>query len=234
MSLRKAAIAGLTEWKPERVWTRPMFTMEAMAELARELLDDTGIEKGEVDGLVIGGAMDSPMFAPSAVAEYLGVRSHFNEVVDLGGATAAGMIWRAAAAVQLGLCDVVLVLVPSVPPPPPPAGGGMGSKMVMPAYLGGDAWGSPQGQFEIPAGLVAATPSFAMAAQRYMAKYGLREETLAKIAVHERHNAQANPLAMFRGKPIDVQDVMESRRVADPIKLLEIVMPCTEGVKGFT
>jgi len=229
MSLRTAAIAGLTEWKPERVWTRPMFTMEAMAQLASELLDDTGIDKEEVDGLVIGGAMDSPMFAPSAVAEYLGVRSNFNEVVDLGGATAAGMIWRAAAAVQLGLCDVVLVLVPSVPPPPPPAGGGMGSKMVMPAYLGGDAWGSPQGQFEIPAGLVAATPSFAMVAQRYMAKYGLREETLAKIAVQERHNAQANPLAMFCGKPIDIQDVMESRRVADPIKLLEIVMPCFGG-----
>ena len=229
MSLRTAAIAGLTEWKPERIWTRPMFSMEAMAQLAHELLADTGIEKGEVDGLVIGGAMESPMFAPSAVAEYLGVRSSFNEVVDLGGATAAGMIWRAAAAVQLGVCDVALVLVPSVPPPAPPQGGGLGSKMVMPAYHGGDAWGSPQGQFEIPAGLVAATPSFAMVAQRYMATYGLREETLARIAVQERHNAQANPLAMFRGKPIDVQDVMESRMVADPLKLLEIVMPCFGG-----
>ena len=56
----------------------------------------------------------------------------------------------------------------------------------MPIYLGGDAWGSPQGAFEIPAGLVAATPSFAMVAERYMARYDLREETLAKIAVDER------------------------------------------------
>ena len=92
MKLEPAAIAGITEWKPERVWTRPMFGMEAMAQLARELLDDTGIEKDEVDGLVIGGTMESPMFAPSAVAEYLNVRSNFNEVVDLGGATSAGMI----------------------------------------------------------------------------------------------------------------------------------------------
>ena len=53
--------------------------------------------------------------------------------------------------------------------------------MVMPAYLGGDSWGSPQGQFEIPAGLVAATPSFAMVASRYMATYGTSEETLAKV-----------------------------------------------------
>jgi acetyl-CoA acetyltransferase len=229
VNLAPAAIAGLTEWKPERVWTEPMFGMEAMAKLTRELLDDTGIEKDEIDGIVIGGTMESPMFAPSAVAEYLSVRSNFNEVVDLGGATSAGMIWRAAAAVQLGLCECVLVLCPSVPPPPPPDGGGLGSKMVMPAYLGGDAWGSPQGQFEIPAGLVAATPSFAMVASRYMATYGVSEETLAKVAVHARDNAQGNPDAMFFGKPIDVQDVMESRRVADPLKLLEIVMPCFGG-----
>ena len=206
-----------------------MFGMEAMSQLTRELLDDTGIEKGEIDGLVIQGTMESPMFAPSAVAEYLRIQSNFNEVVDLGGATAAGMIWRAAAAVQLGLCECVLVLVPSVPPPPQPQGGGMGNKMVMPAYLGGDAWGSPQGQFEIPAGLVAATPSFAMVASRYMDRFGVTEETLAKVAVDERFNAQANPDAMFFGKPIDVQDVMESRYIADPLKLLEIVMPCFGG-----
>jgi len=227
--LAPAAIAGLTEWKPERVWSRPMFNMEAMALLTKELLEDTGIEKGEVDGIVTGGVMESPMFGPSAVAEYLGIKSNFNEVVDLGGATAAGMIWRAAAAVQLGMCECVLVLVPSVPPPMPPSGGGMGNKMVMPAYLGGDSWGSPQGQFEIPAGLVAATPSFAMVASRYMAEYGVSEETLAKVAVQERHNAQANPDAMFYGKPIDVQDVMESRRIADPLKLLEVVLPCFGG-----
>jgi acetyl-CoA C-acetyltransferase len=233
MGKRSAAIVGLTEWKPARVWDEPMFGTEASARLAAEVLADCGIEKGEVDGLVMSGLRESPMFAPSALAEYLGVRSNFNELVDLGGATPAGMVWRAAAAIEVGACETVLVLCPSVPAPRPSATGGTGNaaegRMRMPAYIGGDAWGSPQGQFEIPAGLVAATPSFAMIANRYQAIHGVKPETLAKVAVDERYNAQANPDAIFYGKPITIADVLASRMVADPLKLLEIVMPCFGG-----
>jgi len=204
-----------------------MFGLEACAELAAEALADAGIDKREVDGLVLGHIPESPMFGPSAAAEYLAVRANFAETVDLGGASACGMIWRAAAAIELGVCETVLVLCPMVPAPPPD--GPQAGAMKMPIYLGGDAWGSPQGQFEIPAGLVAATPSFAMVAQRYMDRYGLREETLAKIAVEARVNAQANPKAIFYGKPITIDDVMRSPRICDPLKLLEIVMPCFGG-----
>ena len=225
MGKRAAAIAGLTEWKPARVWDEPLFNMEAMARLASELVADAGLAKEEIDGLVIAGTQESPMLAPSAVAEYLGVRSRFNERVDIGGATPAGMVWRAAAAIEVGVCESVLVLCPGTPQPLEDTGATRG-KMVMPPYLFGETWGSPQGQFEIPAGLVAATPSYAMIARRYMDTYELDEETLAKIAVHERHNAQANPDAIFYGKPITVDDVMASRVVADPLKLLEVVMPC--------
>ena len=227
MGRRAAAIAGLAEWAPKRVWDRPMFGLEACAELAADALADAGIDKREVDGLVVGHIPESPMFGPSAAAEYLAVRANFAETVDLGGATACGMIWRAAAAIELGVCETALVLCPMVPPPPPD--GADSRKMSMPIYLGGDVWGSPQGQFEIPAGLVAATPSFAMVAQRYMDRYGLREETLAKIAVEARVNAQANPKAIFHGKPITLEDVMRSPRICDPLKLLEIVMPCFGG-----
>jgi acetyl-CoA acetyltransferase len=227
MAKQHAAIVGLAEWKPERVWPRPMFSLEACAELAALALADAGIDKREVDGLCMGGIYESPMFAPSAAAEYLGIRANFAELVDLGGATPAGMLWRAAAAIEVGACETVLVLCPSVMPPRPD--GAKRGKMPFPIYLGGDAWGSPQGAFEIPEGLVAATPSYAMVAQRYMARYGLREETLAKIAVDERYNAQFNPDAIFHGKPITLEDVMQSRRVCDPLKLLEIVMPCFGG-----
>jgi acetyl-CoA acetyltransferase len=220
-----------------------MFALEACAELAAAALADAGIDKREVDGLVVGHIPESPLFGPSAAAEYLALRANFAETVDLGGATACGMIWRAAAAIELGVCETVLVLCPMVPPPPPPEPVGKPAgaqraegerrnepgKMSMPIYLGGDAWGSPQGQFEIPAGLVAATPSFAMIAQRYMDRYGLSEETLAKIAVQARVNAQANPKAIFHGKPITLEDVMRSPRICDPLKLLEIVMPCFGG-----
>ena len=73
MGKRHAALVGFTEWAPQRVWDRPMFGMEACAALAAEALEDAGIEKGAVDGLVSGGLQDSPMFSPLALAEYLGI-----------------------------------------------------------------------------------------------------------------------------------------------------------------
>ncbi len=227
MGKQAAAVVGLAEWAPARRWERPMFALEACAELTREVLEDAGLEKESVDGILIPPLRESPMFAPSAVAEYLGIRSNFNEVVDLGGATPAGMVWRAAAAIEVGACETALVLCPSVPAPRP--AGGSPSVMRMPAYLGGDAWGSPQGQFEIPSGLVAATPSFALIASRYLAHYAVKPETLAKIAVQQRENALANPIAIFRDQPITIDDVLRSKLVCDPLRLLEIVMPCFGG-----
>ena len=188
MPKRSAALVGYTEWAPQRNWPRPMFGTEAAAELAASTLMDAGIEKDEVDGLVIGGLQESPLFAPLAMAEYLGIHSHFNEVVDIGGATSAAMVVRAAMAIEVGLAKTVLILAPSVPPPPEE--GGAAAKMMLPFYLMGDSWGSPQSQYDIPYGLVAATPSFAMVASRYMAEYGVAPETLAKVVVDQRYNAQ--------------------------------------------
>jgi len=105
MPKRAAVMVGYTEWAPERNWSRPMFGMEAAAELAFEALADAGVEKDEVDGLVFGGLQESPLFAPLAMAEYLGIQGHFGEVVDLGGATSAAMIVRAAMAIEVGLAD---------------------------------------------------------------------------------------------------------------------------------
>ena len=200
-----------------------------MAQLAAEVLADVGLEKDAVDGLVIaaGNVPESPVFAPAAVSEHLGITASFNEIVDLGGASPAGMVWRAAAAIELGICNTALVLCPCVPPPDQPDLAGADALTLL--YTGGDNWGSAQSQFDIPAGCVAAVPSYALAAQRYRAQYGLDEEVLAKVAVQQRDNAQYNPDAIFCGKPISVAEVMQSKTIADPIKLLEIVMPCAGG-----
>ena len=85
MPKRSATIVGLSEWTPQRVWDEPMFSLEAHARLAAEVLEDAGIDKAEVDGFVIPGVYESPMFGPSAAAEYLGIHTNFAETVDLGG-----------------------------------------------------------------------------------------------------------------------------------------------------
>ena len=47
--------------------------------------------------------------------------------------------------------------------------------------------------------------------------------------MQERENALKNPKAVFRDKPITIEDVLASPMVCDPIHLLEMVMPCFGG-----
>jgi len=168
------------------------------------------------------------MFAPATLAEYLGLPVNFGERVDLGGATSAGMVWRAAVAVELGLCDAVLAVVPGsavLPtstrhPPSPPSWFGASS----------NKYGSPQAEFEIPYGNVGQNGPYAQIAQRYAALFGYDATALAKIAVDQRTNACAHPGAVFHGKPITVDDVLASPMIAEPIHMLETVMRVQGGV----
>ena len=77
----------------------------------------------------------------------------------------------------------------------------------------------------MPFGNVGANVGYAMIAKRYLHEHEATPEQLAKIAVHQRDNACRNPDAWFYGQPITVDDVLNSPMVADPLHLLEIVMP---------
>ena len=70
---------------------------------------------------------------------------------------------------------------------------------------------------------------YAMIAQRYGAEFGYDPRAIAKIAVDQRTNVLANPDAIFHDQPITIDDVLDSRMIADPLHLLEIVMPCVGG-----
>jgi acetyl-CoA C-acetyltransferase len=223
----EAAIVGFVELAPERKPIRPArFSLEQWAMLAREALDDAGIPAEDVDGMVTGRIAETNILAPATLAEYLGIPMNFGEFVDLGGATAAGMIWRAAMAVELGLCDVVLAIVPgSVIYPPssrrPPRDWGYGASS--------NTFGSPQAEFEIPYGNLGQNAPYAQIARRYAHEFGYDERAVAKIAVDQRTNACAMPDAVFHGQPISVDDVLASPMIADPLHKLEIVMPCQGG-----
>jgi acetyl-CoA acetyltransferase len=227
MSDRRAAIVGQFEWPTVRKWDEPMFMLEAYSRLANAALADAGMELSEVDGLLVGGVPESRMFGPSAVAEYLGVPANFAETVDLGGASGAGQLWRAVTAIEAGVCDTCVCMLATVPAPRDPDFD-LGQAM-RGAYIGADAWGAPHGQFDIPYGLVNPNAHFAMVAQRYMYEYDVKPESLAKIAVQERYNAQFNDKAVFQGQPISVEDVLNSPLIVDPLRMLEIVMPCQGG-----
>jgi acetyl-CoA C-acetyltransferase len=61
----------------------------------------------------------------------------------------------------------------------------------------------------------------ALAAQRYMHRYGTTEEQFARVVVRGRGNAMRNPNAHLKGH-ITVDDVLNSPRVSWPYKLFDI------------
>ena len=234
MGLRgEAAIVGFVELAPERKPTRPpMFTLEQWARLAKSAIDDAGLHPRSVNGLVTSGIAESSIFVPATLSEYLGLPINFGEVVDLGGATSAGMVWRAAAAIELGLCDAVVCIAPGLQ-----FSGGQevpqSKKRPVPprSYFGSSSgkFGSPQAEFEIPYGNLGQNAPYAQIARRYASVYGYDERATAKISADQRTNACATPDAIFYGQPITVDDVLASPMVADPLHKLEMVMPCSGG-----
>ena len=120
MSLRGvAAVVGFAERAPQR-FTEDETNLDLLSGVAVEAMADAGFARSEVDGLLVHPIGGLPGFVPATVAEFIGLRPRFAELVDLGGATGAGMIWRAAAAIGAGMCTTCLCLTGTRRRPRPP------------------------------------------------------------------------------------------------------------------
>jgi acetyl-CoA acetyltransferase len=230
MGLRgEAALVGYAQRKPSRHFTGvPLLTLEQWSNLAADALADAGIDPREVDGICVGSDVaEAPMFSPATVAEYCGWSVNFAERLDLGGAAAVGMVWRAAAAIELGLCNVVVCATVSAPRPQPPVPPPDDRREIFGASS--NVWGSPQAEFDVPYGNMGQNCGYGMYAQHYHDTFGWDQRSRAKIASDQRVSACANPDAVFFGKPLTPDDVLASRMIAEPLHMLEIVMPVTGG-----
>lgn len=213
MNAVPVAIAGIAELPPVRR-TKGATTLGMIADVSAEAVQDAGLDPGAVDGLLVGPQVgETPQHVPATVAEYLGLAPTMSNVVDLGGASGAGMAWRAAAAIAAGMCDTVLCVLANTREPDPPRSPNR----------------NPIREFDVPFGASGANPSYALIARRHMATYGTTSEQLAHAVVAERDNAQHNPAAIFHGQPLTIDDVLSSPVVVDPLHLYEIVMPCAGG-----
>ncbi|MGH2669820.1 MAG: thiolase family protein, partial [bacterium] len=156
---------------------------------------------------------------PSILGEYLNIHPRYGNVVDLGGASACGMVWRAAAAIESRLCRAVLCVT----------GEAADVETFYAPRARRPTQQLPYREFEAPYGPMGVNSGYALIAMRHMHEYGTTGRQLAKIAVDQRTNACANPDALYYGKSITIDDVLNSPLVVDPLHLLEIVRPCTGG-----
>ncbi|MGR9048652.1 thiolase family protein [Halobacillus faecis] len=210
----QGAIIGIGELKPVR-YSEGKTTLSSIVESVRLAIQDAGISKDDIDGLLVGPQVgETPQHVPATVSEYLGIEPNMSNTVDLGGATGPGMIWRAAAAIQAGMCETVVCVLANK--------NEKGETLRSPNR-------NPIREFDVPFGASGANTSYALLKRQHMEEYGSTQEDFARIAYWHRKNAQLNPDAIFYDKPVEVEDILASPMIADPLHLLEIVMPVAGG-----
>ena len=183
--------------------------MELGVEAALAAIADAGLRKSDIDGLVTCNAMAQPMmYHAEATAEYLQIFPRYCIAAGAGGGTTFSIIHHAASAIATGMADIVVVAMAD----------SMRSGLTRDqAMLVQAATGHPE--FEQPYGPT--VPAYyALIAQAHMAEFGTTQEQFAGIAVACREHAARNPAAQMR-ELITIEDVLESRMIADPLHLLD-------------
>lgn len=190
---------------------------EFAAEVMEQLLDRTGIRHTDIDGFAthIPTAEAGNTFYTNSMVDSLGLSPRWTQLTDIGGCSPLGNVARAAAAIVTGQCEMAMCI----------AADSTGTTGVTHRRLGG-----VREEFMEPVGFQGPPVAFGILSHAYDQKYGLNLKALGKLAVAQRKGAvlNENALEQFR-KPISVEDYLDSRIIADPIRLLDCVMRCDGG-----
>jgi acetyl-CoA C-acetyltransferase len=183
--------------------------MQLHAEVAASALEDAGLPADAVDGYLTAGMPEREFgLTPLTMVDYLGLDVSYVDTTDYGGSSYVNHVGHAASAIRDGKCDVVVVTFAARPRSRGQAtGSGARPLHVM------------QDSFERIFGVTNVT-MYGMAARRHMAEFGTTREQLAAVRQATSRHAQYNEHAVYRD-PVTVEDVVDSRVVADPLHLLD-------------
>ena len=216
MALADTAIVAYAETKIVQKSDRDIW--ELGAEVLEALLDKTGMEKGEIDGLVLSGSQTGAgnPFWSQATADQLALEVDYCGISDIGGCGPTGAVARAAAAIEAGLCETAFCLFADTQ-----------------SRENNTRQRHYQAEWTAPLGLLGPPTSFGFITCRYQEQFGLDYRMLGKLAVAQRNGAVLNDLSCEKLRsPITIDDYVNSRMIADPIRLLDSVMVC-DGASGL-
>jgi acetyl-CoA acetyltransferase len=179
------------------------------ADAAINAMNDAGLKPSDIDGVATAGE------SPTAIAHYLGITPTWVDGTAVGGCSFMIHVRHAAAAINEGLCDTVLITH------------GESGRSNVGRGRRGAAGASLQGQFESPYCSMGPPTTFTIPFLRYMKDTGTTLEQLAAVAVVQREWAGMNPRASFRD-PVTIEEVMNARMIAYPFTLLECCL-VTDG-----
>ena len=209
-SERIAAIVGVAE--SDLGVTPDKNVLQLQAQAAKAALDDAGFTKDDVDALFTAGNW---AWAPNMMlGEYLGIKPKYTDGTNIGGSSFESHVGHALAGIRCGLFDVALITYGST------QRSDRSRRTQMPVAPLTE-------QYERSFGLPMTVGAYALAAMRHMHQYGTTSEQLAEIAVATRKWAMLNEKAFMRD-PIAIEDVLQSRMIAEPLHLLDCCL-VTDG-----
>lgn len=190
---------------------------ELAAEAAQLAIDDAGIDKKDIGYVAFAnvGGWSSEFFPLPVTCEYAGLIPIGGMRVEAACASGSAALTAACAAVASGFADIALAI-----------GAERMNELDTPQVIellgrgGNFFWEFENFGLTFPA-------YYALFATAYFHEYGANEEDLAKIAVKNHYYGSMNPKAQFQ-KKITIEDVLNSRYVAWPLKLYDC-SPITDG-----
>ncbi|MFB4306846.1 thiolase family protein [Actinomadura sp. GTD37] len=201
-SNRRAVIAGVCNTRQARRLEGET-SRSLMVQAVRGALDDAGLDLSDVDGVGSGADGTSLIYDLRLGPAWQ------------GSAFGIGMFDEAAAAVERGLADVVVVVAAQ-------AGEYTDHAATAP-------WTRPENEFVAPWGMFTAV-EFALIARRHMEVFGTTRDQLSRVAATIRNNGDRNPEAVYHGRgPFKPEDIPASRPIADPFHLLDCAMTSEGG-----
>ena len=181
-------------------------------ELVREAvilaLNDCKMELDQIEAVVYSLAPDALLGIGNAErlgVDAVGARSKRFMRINTGGSTGISSVAAAHSHIAAGACDVVMV-----------AGADKVGECGDSQTILNKIW-DPTYERSLPLGTIT---MLAMSAIRYMHKYGMTQEDMARIVVKNRDYAALNPNAHLKSRTT-IEEVMASRMISWPIKLFD-------------
>lgn len=161
-------------------------------------LDDAGLGRGDIDGLIAG-----PPLALERTGEVLGLDLCFAAQAD-----AVNAVMQAALAIHAGLAECIALVY------------GNNQRSAATAYGGPQAMGGDRFLAYVqyaPWGLTSQGALYAMMASRYMAETGFSSADLGQVVAGIRGFAAMNPNAIRR-RPLMVANYLDGAYICEPLR----------------
>ncbi len=184
---------------------------ELLLDAMRGAVRSAGLTLADVDGIHCSSSTHP--WRPRETAMWLGGRPVWTGNADVGIAA----VLEGALAIAAGQCTTVLIAT---------AQAGEYTKRAETA-----PWTRPSHEFTECFGLFTAA-EFALIARRHMHEYGTRAEDFAEVAATIRNHGAQNPEAVMFGRRVTPADVLASRPIAEPFRLLDCALT-NEGGAGL-